>query len=87
MTKSYETTTVNIHEAKTHLSRIIQNILASGEPVTIARAGKPVVILSAHPGSRPTQRALGILRGKVRLPDDLGAYDAEIRKMFEGERL
>jgi antitoxin (DNA-binding transcriptional repressor) of toxin-antitoxin stability system len=83
MTKSYGTT-VNIHEAKTHLSRIIQNVLASGEPVTIARAGKPVVIVSAHPGARPTQRALGILRGKVQLPDDLGAYDAEIRKMFEG---
>jgi prevent-host-death family protein len=87
MTKSYETATVNIHEAKTHLSRIIQSVLASGEPVTIARAGKPVVIVSAHPGSRPTRRTLGILRGKVRLPEDLGAHDAEIQKMFEGERL
>lgn len=86
MTKSYETKMVNIHEAKTHLSRIIQNILASGEPVTIARAGKPVVIVSAHPGSRPARRTLGKLRGKVRLPEDLGAQDAEIQKMFEGER-
>jgi antitoxin (DNA-binding transcriptional repressor) of toxin-antitoxin stability system len=77
---------VNIHEAKTHLSRIIEQILASGEPVTIARAGKPVAIVSAHPGSRPARRTLGILRGKVRLPDDLGAQDAEIQKMFEGER-
>jgi antitoxin (DNA-binding transcriptional repressor) of toxin-antitoxin stability system len=85
MTKSYEAT-INIHEAKTHLSRIIQDVLASGEPVTIAHAGKPVVIVSPHPGSRPPRRTLGILRGKVRLPDDLAAHDAEIQKMFEGER-
>ena len=78
--------TVNVHEAKTHLSRIIEQILASGEPVTIARAGKPVVIVSAHPGSRPSRRTLGTLRGKVRLPEDLGAQDAEIQKMFEAEQ-
>jgi prevent-host-death family protein len=84
MTKSGGT--VNIHEAKTHLSRIIEQVLASGEPVTIARAGKPVVIVSAHPESRPSRRTLGILRGKVRLPEDLGAQDAEIQKMFEAER-
>lgn len=85
MTKS--SGTVNIHEAKTHLSRIIEQILASGEPVTIARAGKPVVIVSPHPGSRPTRRTLGMLRGKVRLPEDPGAQDFEIQKMFEGKRL
>ena len=84
MTKSGGT--VNVHEAKTQLSRIIEQILASGEPVTIARAGKPVVIVSAHPESRPSRRTLGILRGKVRLPEDLGAQDAEIQKMFQAER-
>ena len=84
MTKSYET--VNVHEAKTHLSRLIEQVLASGEPVTIARAGKPVVIVSPHPESRPRRRTLGILRGKVRLPKNFGAQDAEIQKMFEGER-
>lgn len=83
MTKSYET--VNVHEAKTHLSRIIERVLANGEPVTIARSGKPVVIVSAYPGSRPSLRRLGILRGKVRLPDDLDLHDAEIRTMFDGE--
>ncbi len=84
MTKSFET--VNIHEAKTHLSRIVEQILASGEPVTIARAGKPVVIVSAHPKARPTRRQLGVLQGKVRLPKDLGIFDTEIQKMFEGRR-
>lgn len=84
MTKSQQT--VNVHEAKTHLSRIIEQVLANGEPVTIARAGKPVVIVSAHPGSRPPQRRLGILRGKVQLPANLDVHDAEIQKMFEGDR-
>jgi prevent-host-death family protein len=83
MTKSNET--INVHEAKTHLSRIIEQVLASGEPVTISRAGKPVVVVSAHPESRPVRRKLGVLRGKVRLPEDLGARDAEIERMFEDE--
>lgn len=82
MTKSFET--VNIHEAKTHLSRIVEQILASGEPVTIARSGKPVVVVSPHPKARPARRKLGMLRGKVRLPKDLRIFDAEIQKMFEG---
>lgn len=80
MTKSSEA--INIHEAKTHLSRIIEQVVSSGEPVTIARAGKPVV--SAHPESRPARRKLGILQGKVCLPEDLSEHDAEIEKMFEG---
>lgn len=84
MTKSVHM--VNVHEAKTHLSRIIEQVLANGEPVTISRAGEPVVIVSAHPGSRPRRRTLGILRGKVQLPENLGARDAEIQRMFEGER-
>lgn len=85
MTKSQQT--VNVHEAKTHLSRIIAQVLANGQPVTIARAGKPVVIVSAHPESRPSHRKLGILRGKVRLPENLDVLDAEIQKMFEADQL
>ena len=84
MTKSQQT--VNIHEAKTHLSRIVAQVLANGEPVTIARAGKPVVIVSPHPDSRPPQRRLGILQGKVQLPDNLDVHDAEIQEMFEASR-
>jgi hypothetical protein len=45
-----------------------------------------VVIVSAHPGARPARRTLGLLRGKVQLPRDLGIFDAEIQKMFEGRR-
>ena len=84
MAKSSQT--VNVHEAKTHLSRIIAQVLADGEPVTIARAGKPVVIVSAHPDSRPAPRRLGMLRGKVHLPENLDALDGEIQKMFEAQK-
>lgn len=81
MTKSV--TVFNVHEAKTHLSRIIEQILANGEPVTIARAGKPAVIVSAHPGARPSRRELGILRGKAQLPEDIDTHNVKIQKMFE----
>jgi antitoxin (DNA-binding transcriptional repressor) of toxin-antitoxin stability system len=84
MTKSLQT--VNVHEAKTHLSRIIEQILANGEPVTIARAGKPVVVVSAHPESRPARRKLGILRGKVHLPKDINALDEEVQKLVVGRK-
>lgn len=83
MTKSSHI--VNVHEAKTHLSRIIEQVLANGEPVTIARAGKPAVIVSPHPESRTARRTLGILQGKIRLPENLDIHDAEIQGMFEGD--
>ena len=85
MTKSQQT--VNVHEAKTHLSRIIEQVLTNGQSVTIARAGRPVVIVSAHPESRPSHRKLGMFRGKVRLPEDLDVHNAEIQKMFEADQL
>lgn len=84
MTKSQAT--VNVHEAKTHLSRIIEQVLANGQPVTIARAGKPVVIVSAHPDSRPPRRKLGILQGRVQLPENLDVQNASIEKMFEADQ-
>jgi hypothetical protein len=45
-----------------------------------------VVIVMAHPGARPAQRRLGILKGKVQLPENLDVHDAEILKMFDGDR-
>jgi prevent-host-death family protein len=53
--------TVNIHDAKTHLSRLIEQA-AQGEPVIIAKAGKPLVKLTAlEAPARP--RRLGFLKG------------------------
>lgn len=61
---------VNMHEAKTELSKLIERALA-GEDVVIARAGVPVVRLV--PVARPGQRVLGQWRGKVRVADDFDA--------------
>jgi prevent-host-death family protein len=61
-------TTVNIHEAKTHLSRLLAQAEA-GEEVVIARDGEPVAMLVAI--KRPAKkRELGFMRGKFSVPDD-----------------
>jgi prevent-host-death family protein len=78
--------TINIHEAKTHLSRLIEQV-AGGETVIIAKAGKPLVKLTAleEPVDRPVRR-LGFLTGQASIPadfDDMGTD--EIARMFSGE--
>ena len=54
---------VNIHDAKTHFSKLIERVLA-GEEITIARAGKPVARLSAIQ-ARPARRVPGLDKGRV----------------------
>jgi prevent-host-death family protein len=60
--------TVNIHAAKTNLSKLVDQA-AAGEEIVIARAGKPVARLVAL-AEAPKKRRLGGLRGKMRLPDN-----------------
>jgi prevent-host-death family protein len=78
--------TVNIHEAKTHLSRLVDRA-AQGEPFIIAKAGKPlvkVVPLDAPPANKA--RRFGFLRGQISVPDDFDTMFAEeIEKEFYGE--
>jgi prevent-host-death family protein len=75
--------TVNIHEAKTHLSRLVDRA-AKGEPFIIAKAGKPlvkVVPLDA-PAASEIQR-LGFMEGEIEVPDDFDTMFAdEILEMF-----
>ena len=59
---------VNVHEAKTHLSRLLARVSA-GEEVIIAKAGKPVAKLVAIP-SAPRERAWGTAKGQFVVPDD-----------------
>jgi len=75
--------TVNIHEAKTHLSRLIDAALA-GEPFIIARAGRPLVTVTAIEVSPP--RRTGFLKGQIDLPagfDEMGG--AAIAELFAGD--
>lgn len=62
--------TVNIHEAKTHLSRLVEEA-AEGEEIIIAKAGRPVARIVALPSDKP--RKLGLLKGKFTIPDDFDA--------------
>jgi prevent-host-death family protein len=62
---------VNIHEAKTHLSRLIERVEA-GEEITLARAGRPVARLVPYlPPARP--RVFGLLRGQITIAGDFDA--------------
>jgi len=75
--------TINIHEAKTQLSRYVDQA-AQGEEVIIARAGKPVARLMPLAGQSGLPRTLGLGKGKFTLPDDFDAMNAgEIQDMFE----
>lgn len=74
---------VNIHEAKTHLSRLVERVEA-GEEITLARAGRPVARLV--PYVRPVKpRTPGLWKGRIRLaPDwDSPETNAEIAKLFD----
>jgi prevent-host-death family protein len=63
--------TVNIHEAKTHLSRLLVEV-AAGEEIVIAKAGKPVARIVPVAG-QPPERVLGFDKGRVVINDDFDA--------------
>lgn len=75
--------TINIHEAKTHLSRLVEQA-ASGEPFQIAKAGKPMVLVTALDAPAPAQRRrLGFMAGQIAVPDDFDRMgQAEIEQLF-----
>ncbi|MCA1925493.1 MAG: type II toxin-antitoxin system Phd/YefM family antitoxin [Thiobacillus sp.] len=75
--------TVNIHEAKTHLSRLLEQV-AGGEEVVIAKAGKAIARLVPLE-AMPKKRRLGLLKGKFNVPDDFDTplTDEELSQ-FEG---
>ncbi len=71
---------VNIHEAKTHLSRLLRRV-AAGEEITIARAGKPVARLIAA-GPKTNSRPMGMDRGKIWIAEDFDAPDPVLESLF-----
>jgi prevent-host-death family protein len=75
--------TYNIHEAKTHLSRLIERA-AGGEPFVIAKAGKPLVkVVPLGAAEKPKPRRLGFLAGQIKVPADFDEMGAkEIAEMF-----
>ena len=79
-------TTVNIHEAKTNFSRLVERA-ANGETVIIAKAGKPMAkIVPLEAQKVDTSKRFGGLRGQFVIPDDFDRMmEDEIAEMFEGE--
>ncbi|MGH8296321.1 MAG: type II toxin-antitoxin system Phd/YefM family antitoxin [Steroidobacteraceae bacterium] len=74
---------LNIHEAKTHLSRIVEEV-AAGKEVIIAKAGKPMARLSPVTAN-VKKKKLGLLKGKIKVPDDFNAPLADdVQAIFEG---
>jgi len=76
----YKGMEVNIHEAKTHLSRLLARV-AMGEEVVIAKAGTPVAKL-VPVGKQPKKRVFGSARGEFTVPDNLNESDKEIEDLF-----
>jgi len=76
---------INIHEAKTHLSRLVEEA-AKGETFIIAKAGKPMVKVTALDCPSPSQiRRVGFMDGEIKVPDDFDEMGREeIEKMFGG---
>lgn len=76
--------TVNIHEAKTHLSRLLARV-AAGESITISRAGTPVArIVPLHAPEAAATHRLGFLEGQIAVPDDFDRMGAEIVEALFG---
>jgi prevent-host-death family protein len=75
---------VNIHAAKTHLSRLVEEA-ASGEEIIIAKAGKAIARLVPLAEKEAGKRRLGLLAGKIKIPSDFDApLPADILDAFEG---
>ena len=79
--------TVNIHEAKTHLSRLVDQA-AKGEPFVIAKAGKPLVkVMALSAPEEGHTRRLGFLAGEVQVPEDFDRMGRlEIERLFAPDR-
>jgi prevent-host-death family protein len=79
------TESVNVYEAKTHLSQLLDRA-AAGEEIVIARAGRPVARLVALAEPSPEPRKPGGWRGKVSVAPDFDELPPEIDAAFRGER-
>ncbi len=78
--------TVNIHEAKSNLSRLLSAIESGAETeIIIARNGKPVGRLTAMASHSKQKVRFGLAEGKFVVPDDIDALNPEIEKLFYGD--
>ena len=76
----------NMHEAKTNLSRLIEETVNGGEPFVIAKSGKPLVkVVPIDAETEKPLRRIGFMKGQITIPADFDTMGAgEISSMFEG---
>lgn len=76
---------VNIHEAKTHLSRLVEDA-AHGQAFVIAKAGRPMVkVVPFTEGEQQVTKRLGFMTGEITVPDDFDSMGAAaIAELFDG---
>jgi prevent-host-death family protein len=74
----------NIHEAKTHFSKLIERV-AAGEEIVIGKAGKPVARLVPYKET-PPRRKPGSMKGKIRIAHDFDELPDDVLAVFKGER-
>lgn len=77
--------TTNIYDAKTNLSKLIEQVL-QGQEVVIAKAGKPVVKLVSYK-EKKKPRVPGLLKGKIWISDDFNDESEEINKLFYNPKI
>ncbi len=75
--------TLNIHEAKTHLSRLVEEAV-QGKPFIIAKAGKPLVkVVTLNTPEASAAKRIGFMTGEITVPDNFDQMgDAEIEELF-----
>lgn len=78
--------TVNMLEAKTHLSKLVEQVESGEEPeIIIARNGRPAAKLVRF-GGKPAGKRIGVAKGKFEVPDDIDADNAEIARLFGADQ-
>jgi prevent-host-death family protein len=78
--------TINIHEAKTHLSRLVERAVTQGEAFVIAKAGKPMVKVEPVERREGPKPRIGFMEGRISVPADFDERDAgEIEALFDGK--
>jgi prevent-host-death family protein len=75
---------INVHEAKTDLSKLLEQV-ERGERIIIARAGKPVAVLSRY--EPKSNRRGGQFAGQAKLADDFDSLPPDMQRAFDGEDL
>jgi prevent-host-death family protein len=77
--------TINIHKAKTHLSRLV-DLAANGEPFVIAKAGKPLVKVVPIEQASVKSTRIGFMQDEIEIPDNFDTLGRkEIEQLFNGD--